>query len=308
MSILLGGYSSICMSAGAEKILITTSSITSSYYACSSGIAAVVNKYVPELELSATPSGGSVDNMQRLGRKEAELAIGMPDIFCYAVKGEKMFEGNPVKAMSLFTTWSNPLNIIVTKKSNINSISELKGKKIATGARGTGTTEAVFRVLEVYGISQDEITWSHLPASEQAIALKDGVVDAIMMTMGPPNAAYADLAMSQPVKWLAVDDDKLKAVVKQSPFYSSGKLDAGMYPGQDKDIKTLTFRVHFVARADLDQEIVYKIVKIIFEHLDEIGKYHAVAKKISLETALDGLSKPMHPGAEKYFREVGLIE
>ena len=290
------------------KLLIATSGSASAYYGVGAGMANVVNKYVPSLEVSVTTSGGSVDNMKRIGRKEADIAFAMPDIALYAIENKQMFKNQPkIEARGLCSLWSNPLNIIVSKKSKISSIKDLKGKRIATGAKGTGADKTAQLVLETYGIKKDQVKWTYLPPSEQAMAVKDGVVDAIMMTMGPPNAAYTDLSSVHPVQWLSIDANEAKIIAKKSKYYVVGSIEAGIYPGQDQEVRTIVYRVNLVCRSDLKEEQTYNFLKAVFEHLAEVEKFHAVAKRIKLKDAPTGVVIPFHSGAKKFFMERGLI-
>lgn len=291
-----------------SQLLLSTSSSTSSYYAIGAGIADIVNKSNYGFTLSATTSGGSVDNVKRIASGEAELGAGMPDVLYNGANGLEEFE-KPVAVKSLCSMWSNPLNIVVKNNGKINSVADLKGKRVSVGAQGTGSQGVPLATLAAYGINENDVTWSFMPIAEQCNALKDGQIDAIMMTMGTGNASFTDLASTTDVKWLSVDEDKIKEVAEAVPFYCKVAIPSNTYPNQAEEVITVGFSVNLYASTErVSEEQAYQIVKAMFDKPGELARYHAVGTEITLDTALDGLATDLHPGALKYFKEKGLVK
>lgn len=291
-----------------KDLLLSTSSSTSSYYTIGAGIADMVNQRNFGFTISATTSGGSVDNVNRIANGEAELGSGMPDVVYEAANGLGGFS-SPVPIASLCSMWSNPLNVVVRDDGKINSIADLRGKRVSVGAAGTGSQATPIALLNAYGIAQDEVEWSFAPIGEQCNMLKDGQIDAIMMTMGMGNASFTDLAATTAVKWLDADPEKIQSVTAQTPFYCEVDIPAQAYPGITQTVHCLGFCVNLYASTErVSDDQAYLIVKTIFDNPEEIARYHAVGNDITLETALEGLATEPHPGAARYFREKGLIE
>lgn len=292
-----------------KDLLMGTSSSTSSYYTIGAGISDMMNSRGYKFTVSATTSGGAVDNLNRIASGEAELGIGIPDAVNEAANGTGDWEGKPVAVATLCSMWSNPLNIVVRADSGITSIADLAGKRVSTGAAGTGAQKIPNALLKAYGINPDDLTWANAAIGEQCSMLKDGQIDAIIMTMGTGNASLTDLAATTDVVWLSADEDIIKQISDESPFYCQVDIDVGTYPGIEDVVHCLGFKVNLYASTErVSDDQAYLIVKTIFENHDEISKYHSVGKDILLETALDGLACDLHPGAARYFQEKGMLD
>ena len=292
-----------------KELLLSTSSSTSSYYIVGVGLGDLLNAKNYGFTLSATTSGGSVDNINRIATGEAELGSGMPDAVYYAANGLKDWEGSPVAVAPLCALWSNPLNVVVRSDSGITDISQLAGRTVSTGAAGTGSQGLPFALLEAYGIDPEKgVTWKNGTIAEQCDMLKDGQIDAIMFSMGMGNASFTDLATSTDVKWLSVPDNMLDAALEIAPFYAKVTIPAGTYPGIESDVNCLGFNVSLYASTErVSDDQAYLICKTIFDDPTALSKYHNAAKDISLDTCLGGIATDLHPGAEKYFKEIGIL-
>lgn len=292
-----------------KELLLSTSSSTSSYYIVGVGLGDLLNAQDYGFTLSATTSGGSVDNINRIASGEAELGSGMPDAVYYAANGLNNWEGSPVAVAPLCSLWSNPLNVVVRADSGITDISQLAGKTVSTGAAGTGSQGLPFALLEAYGIDPETgVNWKNGTIAEQCDMLKDGQIDAIMFSMGLGNASFTDLATSTDVVWLGVPDNMLDAALEIAPFYAKVVIPAGSYPGIESDVNCLGFNVSLYASTErVSEDQAYLICKTIFDDPTALSKYHNAAKDISLDTCLDGIVVDLHPGAEKYFKEIGIL-
>lgn len=293
-----------------KELLLSTSSSTSSYYIVGVGLSDLLNAKNYGFTMSATTSGGSVDNINRIASGEAELGSGMPDAVYYAANGMNDWEGKPVAVAPLCALWSNPLNVVVRADSGITDISQLAGKTVSTGAAGTGSQGLPFALLQAYGIDPEKgVSWKNGTIAEQCDMLKDGQIDAIMFSMGMGNASFTDLATSTDVVWLSVPDDMLDAALEIAPFYAKVVIPAGTYPGIESDVNCLGFNVSLYASTErVSEDQAYLICKTIFDDPTALATYHSAAKDISLDTCLGGIATDLHPGAEKYFREIGVLK
>ena len=292
-----------------SELLMSTSSSTSSYYIIGQGIADLVNNSDCGFTLSATTSGGTEENINRIANGEAELGIGMPDSVYAAAAGVDSYEGSPVKVASLCGLWMNELNIIVRKDSGITDVSQLKGKRIATNPLGAAAMNMPETLFPLIGLSIDDCEWSHASVSDNCSKLKDGQVDAIIQTLGAPSSAVVDLASTTELRWLPLPMDVIEQMHEQVNFYDHSVLPAGTYSGQDEDVDCVGFVVNVYASTErVSEEQGYAILNAMFAEDGLLGKYHSAGKACTLENAMNGLATEMHPGAVKFFTEKGMLD
>ena len=291
-----------------SELLMSTSSSTSSYYIVGQGIADLVNNSNCGFTVSATTSGGTEENINRIANGEAELGIGMPDSVAAAAAGTGNYEGSPVKVASLCGLWMNHLNIIVRKDSGITDISQLKGKRIATNPLGAAAMNMPETLFPLLGLSIDDCEWSHASVSDNCSKLKDGQVDAIIQTLGAPSSAVVDLASTTEIAWLPLPMDVIEKMHEQVNFYDHCVLPAGTYNGQDEDVDCIGFVVNVYASTErVSEEQGYAILNAMFAEDGLLGKYHNAGKNCALANAMNGLATDMHPGAVKFFTEKGML-
>ena len=189
------------------------------------------------------------------------------------------------------------------QSSNIKSIKDLKGKRVAVGAAGSGAEANARQILEAYGITYDDIDEQYLSFGEASSALKDGNVDAAFLTAGYPTAAVQDIASQNAVRILPIDADKADALIAKYPFYTKVVIPSGTYAGFNEDVPSIAVMAMLVATDKVDDNLGYEITKALFDHLDRLQAAHAVGKLITKDTAKKGMSIKMNAGAEKYFSE-----
>ncbi|HPX96544.1 MAG TPA: TAXI family TRAP transporter solute-binding subunit, partial [Thermotogota bacterium] len=190
----------------------------------------------------------------------------------------------------------------------INTIADLKGKRVSVGDAGSGVEANTIQILEAYGMTFKDINVQNLSFAESASALKDRKIDAFFVTAGIPTTAIVELASTNAVKVLPVDVEKASTLINNFPFYVNYIIPANTYKNQTEPVNTVAVKATFIVRADLPLDTVYNITKAIFEGQAEIAEAHAKGKEFNLQEAVKGVSVPFHPGAEKYFREVGAIQ
>ncbi len=296
--------------AAENRLIIATASTGGTWYPLGGGIANLIMQYVPDTSASAKPSGASIENIRNVGKKRVDLAIVQPDAALSAYRGEETFRAQReyTDLRGLFSTYPIDCYFYTVEDSGINSFRDLKGKTVAVGAAGSGTEVLNRMLLEDYGITYDDIEERFLSAPEATEALKDGTIDAAMYLLGTPAPTLMDLSTQRNIKFLSIDEDILKEFVKDHPTYEPTVIKAGTYKNQDKDFRTIQYYGIFVAHADMDEQLAYDITKAVYDHLPELARIHVAFKKIGPETAVKSIAIPLHPGAEKYFREKGIIK
>ncbi|WP_293689868.1 TAXI family TRAP transporter solute-binding subunit [uncultured Phascolarctobacterium sp.] len=290
--------------AAQKFINIATGGTSGTYFPLGGALADILNKNIPGTNASAQSTGASVANVNLLSQGKVEIAFIQNDIAYYAANGTEMFKGKQVAGLQgLATLYPETVQIVTLKKSGIKSVADFKGKRIAVGAAGSGTEANARQIMEAYGIKYDDIKVQYLSFGEAASALKDGNVDAAFVTAGHPTAAIQDIATQNDVVLVPVDADKADALIKQYPFYTKLVIKAGTYPKQDADVTAVAVKCMLAVTDKMDENTAYAIAKALYGNLDRMKAAHSAANAISKDTAKDGMSIKLNPGAEKFFNE-----
>ncbi|MBO5244797.1 MAG: TAXI family TRAP transporter solute-binding subunit [Selenomonadales bacterium] len=292
---------------GGEKkkfVNIATGGTAGTYYPLGGAMAEILNKNIQGMNASAQSTGASVANVNMLKEGKVDIGFIQNDIAYYAMTGTEMFEGKQVKNLQgISTLYPETIQIVTLAKDGITSVSQLKGKRVAIGAAGSGVEANARQILAAYGLTYDDIDEQYLSFSEAANGLKDGNIDAAFLTAGYPTAAVQDIAAQNPVAMLPVDAAKADALIAKYPFYTKTKIPAGTYPGQKKDVDGVAVMAMLVVTDKMSADDCYAITKALYSNLDRIKASHSVGALIKKETAGDGMSLTLNPGAEKFFKE-----
>jgi hypothetical protein len=300
----------LALGAQAQNISIGTGGTGGVYYPLGGGMAAVLSKYVPGMQATAEVTGGSVANLQLIGTGKPYIALTMADATLDAQKGQDKFKGKPVPVRTLMILYPNRMHAVTIEGTGINSIKDLKGKRVSTGSGGSATEVMAFRVIEAAGLDKDrDMRRERLGVAESVNALKDRKIDAFFWVGGLPTAAVTDLANTPNVKIKMIDHAELVTAMnkKYGNLYVEDSIPKSVYRGMDKDNRQATVMNLLVAHQNMDDKTAYDIVKTIFDKRDELIRVHKEAENIKLENQKAAASPvPWHPGAVKYFSEHGL--
>lgn len=288
-----------------SQLIVATGGTGGTYYPLGGGMADHITKNAG-ITATAQSTGASAENIRLLRDKKADIAFTQNDIGEYAAKGTNMFQqdGKIEAFQALGALYDETIQIVVSADSNIKSVADLKGKRVSVGAPGSGTEVNAQQILEAYGLKFEDTQLQRLSFADSAKAIQDGKLDAAFQTAGTPTAAITELAATKGVKIISVDADKIDAIIAKYPFYVKTTIPANTYQTVPEEVTTVSVKSMLVVRADLSEDLVYKVTKAIFENTDKLG--HAKAKEIKLENALAGVSLPVHPGAKKFFDEKGV--
>jgi TRAP transporter TAXI family solute receptor len=305
------GAAMLCGAAIAQQlnIAIATGGTGGVYYPMGGGMANVLSKNLPNVQATARVTGGSVDNLKLIGTEQSEVALVMVDAALDALKGEDKFKGNPVEVRTLMVLYPNRMHVVTVEGSGITKMSDLKGKRVSTGSPGSATEVMAFRVIEAAGLDKDkDMTRERLGVAESTNAIKDRKIDAYFWVGGLPTAAVTDLGATPGVKIKLIDTSDLteKMNAKYGNLYSKGVIPAKTYPGQDADNKIAVVQNILVTNSKMSDKVAYDIVKTLYEKRADVALAHGEAKAIVLETQNKANTTiPWHPGAAKYFTEIG---
>jgi TRAP transporter TAXI family solute receptor len=294
--------------AAKKFVSIASGWVVGVYFPLAGAISRIAHEKLPDIKITVEASGASVANAKLIGSGDADMAILQNDIAFYALQGIKPMFDKPVSNIRGITAlYPEHCQIQARKVAKIATVKDLKGKRVAVGPLGSGTEQNAMQILEAYGLKFEDMgKVERLTAAESADYLKDGRIDAAFYTVGVGASALVEPAMTLETLILPIDGAQADALIKKYPFYSKEKVPAGIYKGVDKDVPTIAVLAILVAKAEMEEDMAYRITKAIFENIKQIENAHAKGKEVKLEKALIGMPIPLHPGAEKYFKEMGI--
>ena len=276
------------------------------YYPYGGGLAEVINRYVEGYSAVAEATGASEENVALVFQGDSDIAFALADTVFQAYSGTGAFEGREIASLrALASIYPNAVHIVTLGNTDITSLADLRGKRVSLGAPGSGTTISAEALLGANGISLDELQVQRLDFNETAAALRDGQIDAGFLSVGPPTSSILDLAATRDVVLVPLTEAEIEAAQAVDPAYAPYTMRAGTYPGQDEDVLALSTPNVLIVNEDMDEELAYSVVKALYEHVDELVAIHPAANDTTVEFSLDSTPIPLHPGALRYYQEVG---
>ncbi|MBZ5750981.1 TAXI family TRAP transporter solute-binding subunit [Metabacillus rhizolycopersici] len=289
-----------------QNLSLLTGGTGGTYYPLGGQIGKIITDNT-DANITPQTSGASAENMETLRAGEAEIAFSQTDIAAYAIEGKEMFEGKPIdNIQAIGSIYPETVQLVTTKKSGIKSVEDLKGKSVSVGAPGSGVYINAMQLLEIHGLTSDDIKAQNLSFDESTDGIQSGNIDAAFVTAGTPTGAVEALSAQNDVVIIPFADDKIQSLIEKYPYYAKDKIPSGTY-GIESDVNTVAVKAMLVVTKELDENLVYEMTKALYENTDKIT--HAKGKFITAETALEGLGNmELHPGAAKYFEEKGITE
>lgn len=294
--------------AGSQTLKFATGGTTGTYYAYGGVISNILNSKLSTSQLNVQSTGASKANIFLIEDGEADVALVQNDVMDYASKGTDLFaEDGAVTGFSTAAALYAEVCQIISS-GDIKTIEDLKGKRISVGDAGSGVEFNARQILEAYGITFEDIEVNNLSFGDSADALKDGKIDAFFCTAGAPTTAISELSTTNSMNLLAIDDAHAKALQDKYSFYTQYTVPKGTYKGVDEDVVTVAVKATMIVSNKLSDDVVYELVKGIFENKADIVSGHAKGAELDPAYAVEGISVKFHPGAEKYFKEVGVLK
>lgn len=299
--------------AAAEQRFITigTGGVTGVYYPTGGAICRLVNKGRKEhnIRCSVESTGGSVYNARTIRQGELDFGVVQSDVQFAALQGTGAFaeDGAFDGLRALFSVHPEPMHVMARADSGITDTASMKGKKVNIANPGSGTRVLAETLLKYEGISPDDFALAaELKSSEQSAALCDGKIDATIWAAGLPNGSSQEATSSCEVAIIPLQGEGIDKLLAENPAYAKATIPGGMYPGNPDDIPSWGPKATFVTSADTPDDVVYALVSAIFENFEDFKRLHpAFSNLVEAEMIKDGLTAPLHPGAEKYYQERG---
>lgn len=300
-------------SLAADRVFfgIATGGTGGTYYPLGGMLAQLISNTaeIPDTKLSATAETGnaSVANAQLLGRGEIESAFVAADILDAAFKGAGQFEGQATENIrAIGALYPETVQLVVRADSGIESFADLKGKSISSGSPGSGQWQLLGDLMIAHGMTREDVNEDFSSFSQSVDKIKDGNLDASLITAGSPTSSVTDLANGHEIRIVPLNGPAIAKLQETQPYYANAILKGGTYKGQDSDVETLAVRAIWATHADVSEDIIYAVTKALYENTETLGNVHPKGKEISIDRALESVSVPLHPGAAKYYMEKGI--
>ncbi len=290
-----------------EFINILTGGTSGVYYPLGVALSDIYAKGIDGARTQVQSTKASVENLNLLQQGKGELAFALGDSVKYAWEGnaEVGFKAPLTKLRAIAAIYPNVIQIAALTDSGVKTVADLKGKSLSVGAAKSGTELNARAIFDASGMSYDDLgKLEYLPFSESVELLKNRQLDATLQSSGLGNAALKDLSTSQAITFVSVPADVAASL--GAPYVAS-TIPAGTYEGQAEDVPTVAVVNFLVTHEDVSDEVAYQMTKLLFENLDTLKAAHSAAAGILIEEAVKGSPIPLHPGAERYYKEQGLL-
>lgn len=283
-----------------DFLSIVTGGTQGTYYPLGGTFANLVTEETG-IQTTAEVSQASAANMTALKNGDAEIAFVQTDVAFYATEGTFMFEGDAITDISAIgALYPETIQIVTLENTGITSVEDLRGKKVSVGAPGSGTYANAEQILEIHGMTMDDVDAQALDFGESQESLQAGQIDAAFITSGTPTGAVEALNAVADVTIVPVEADKAAELIEKYPYYAEDMVPSGTY-GLTEDVPTVSVLAMLAVSNELPEDLVYEITAAIYGNTDQIT--HAKGAFIKAETALDGIGIDVHPGAQRYFDE-----
>ena len=292
-----------------QFVNVLTGGTSGIYYPLGVALSQIYGKEIPEAKSSVQSTKASVENLNLLQAGRGEIGFTLGDALSDAWKGneEVGFKAPLKKLRAIAGIYPNYVQIVASADSGIKTLDDLKGKRVSVGAPRSGTELNARAVFKAAGMTyKDFAKVEYLPFGESVELIKNRQLDATLQSAGLGVASIRDLATSVKIVVVPVPADVIAKI--GDPAYQSAVIPSGTYDGQSGDVPTAAINNFLVTHEGVSDTVAYKMTKALFENLEQMVSAHAAAKRISLEGAVKGLPLPLHPGAEKFYREKGVLK
>lgn len=307
--LIIAMFGGAAFAAEPMRLTMGTGGTAGTYYPFGGALSQVMSEKSGVVSITAQSTGATGENLNLINNRDVDMALVQNDLAHYAYSGLEIYKDNKITNFkAIARLYPELIHIVAQAGSNIKSIADFKDKKISVGASGSGNEANCRQIFGVYKVDYKDMKPIFVSYAETTNHFKDRQIDAFVYTTGIPNPSIMDIMTMQAAVFVPIDGQGRDDIIKQYPFFAADVIPANSYKGQTEDVGTIAVQCMLVIRDDLADDIVYAMTKALFENLETLKTAHAKGKDVSLAKALDGVTVPLHPGAEKYFKEVGLIK
>ncbi|MDD4046594.1 MAG: TAXI family TRAP transporter solute-binding subunit [Tissierellia bacterium] len=292
-----------------QDLVMGTGSSGGTYFALGGAMSNAMNKMMEEqlITVTAQASGASVENINLINAGEMDLGMAMNNVAANAFAGTGAFNAPVSNVSSIGVVYNEVYQIVANAKTGAKNVEDLKGLTVAVGPAGSGTVGLTEKVLAAAGLDIDkDIKRQSDSFGDAATKMQDGHIDAACNVLAVPASSIIEMSTVMDLAYVDISDEILATIQADEPYFVRKVIPAGTYKDQAEDNNTITCKAAMYCRADLDEETVYQITKAMYETGDVVAAAHATGKEIQLEGALEGITTPIHPGAARYYQEMGI--
>lgn len=292
-------------------INLPTANTTGTLYPLGASLAYMWNTNLDDVSVSSQSSNGGIENLNLIYEGDAQVSLGVTSIVYQSYTGEgKFVDRKNDKLRIIAGLYYNPNQVVVTESSNINSLTDLKNKRFAPGSPGSTTEEETKIHLESVGLNYpDDFSPVYIGPSEASELIRNKNLDGLWIMAGTPTASVSELLTTADAKIVEISEDEVNNLRDKYPWYANYKIPNGTYPNQDKDINTSAIKMVLYTTSDVPEEIIYNMTKTFWENIDELKESNKSLSELDIKKTLEDISNlPVHEGAKKYYREIGLIK
>lgn len=295
-----------CQKSNNLNYIFATGGTSGTYYSFGGSIASIWNANIEGMNVTAQSTGASAENLRLLNIHEADLAFVQNDVMDYAYNGTDIFDGEVLSNFSaILTLYPEIVQIAATKASGITTIADMKGKRVSVGDAGSGTEFNAKQILEAYGLTFNDINKSNLSFKESSDGLQNGTLDACFIVAGIPNAALQELSLSSDIVLVSLDKVQVDDILNKYKYYTEVTIPANTYNNVTTDTTAIAVKATIAVNNNIPEDVVYNLIKTLFDKKTDLATAHAKGEELNIDDAYKGISVPFHPGALKYYKELG---
>lgn len=306
LALLLVSFVATGAWAAKTFISIATGGTGGTYYPLGGGIAEIITRKVPDFQVTSETGNASAANILLIGTRQVEMALVQNDVAYWASRGILPFREKVENIRAVASLYPEHLHCITLKDSGINDIMDIREKRVSVGAPGSGVLGDVAAVLKAAGLKYSDMSTDFLDFNSTTRRFKEGQLDVGFVVAGYPTSSITDLAATHEIDLVNFNEDFMTVLLAEHPFFVKGVIPAGTYQGIDRSVQTPAVLAMLICDAALPQDVVYRFTRALWENVSDLQKVHEKAKYIALDTAMDGISVPVHPGAAQFYAEKGM--
>ncbi|MDX1578715.1 MAG: TAXI family TRAP transporter solute-binding subunit [Gemmatimonadota bacterium] len=293
-----------CGGDAGRPMSIATGSTSGLYYPLGGGLASLWSEHIEGVRVKAETTAGSVTNLIQVARGESEIGFTQGDALADALAGTGRFP-EPLPLRALAKLYPNVVHLVTVHGTGIESVGDLRGKRVSVGPPGSGNAVTAWNVLRALGLAESDFSVRQLDYSQTTNGLKDGTLDAAFIAGGLGIGAVVELAIARDMVLVPFSEEEIAAIEARVPAYSDFEVPAGTYPGVDDTVRTPTLWNLLVVHRSFDDGLAHELLRVLFEHRSELESISRVARFMTPEIARDVGAFPLHEGARRYFAGVG---
>jgi TRAP transporter TAXI family solute receptor len=289
-----------------STLIMGTGGSSGTYYPYAQAMAKTLMNHIDGLDISAIITDASQANIYAISNNTIDIALAQNDVMDYAVRGTSLFIESVGGFYAIAGLYPEVCQIIA--RPGIKTVADLRGKNVSIGNVGSGTPFNAVQILTAYDMAVMDIKVFYLDFSHSVAALMDGSIDAFFCVAGVPTTAISELALSHKIVLLEIDDEHANKLIEKHTFYTPFEIGGGKYRGVDKTVQTVAVKAALVVSEDFSADLAYDITRVLFESKNEIAAAHAMGTYLDAASAIEEITVPFHPGAERFYREIGVLK